>query len=127
MNEYIEKLARDIQLIACTLSTEIRGLVDNALYEYTRPSVLYRPDLSIDGDQWCALYGSNLVNGVAGFGSTPQEAMQAFDKAWAEEVAGKKQSFRRTPSKTQVCCDHPWHRFPGSLSECPWCCVGEDS
>ena len=28
-----------------------------------------------DGDQWCALYGENLQEGVAGFGRTPAEAM----------------------------------------------------
>jgi hypothetical protein len=29
----------------------------------TRPSVLYRPAISIDGNQWCALYGANLQDG----------------------------------------------------------------
>ena len=55
-----------------------------AAYEMARPSVLYRPVLSLDGDQWCALYGSNLQAGVAGFGKSPREAMDAFDKAWGE-------------------------------------------
>jgi hypothetical protein len=31
-----------------------------------------------DGDQWCALLGENLQEGVCGFGSTPIEALQAF-------------------------------------------------
>jgi len=52
-------------------------------YEMMRPSVLFRPALSLDGDQFCALYGANLQDGCAGFGSTPEEAMLAFDKAWA--------------------------------------------
>jgi len=47
-----------------------------------RPSVLYRPGLTLDGDQWCALYGENLQDGVAGFGDSPELAMQAFDAAW---------------------------------------------
>lgn len=51
---------------------------------YTDPSVLYRPKLSIDGDQWCALYGDNLHDGVAGFGNSPQLAMRAFDIAWTK-------------------------------------------
>lgn len=34
----------------------------------TLPGVMYRPALSVDGNQWCALYGSNLQDGVAGFG-----------------------------------------------------------
>lgn len=32
--------------------------------------------LSLDGDQWCALYGESLVEGQAGFGNTPIEAIQ---------------------------------------------------
>lgn len=48
----------------------------------TEPSVLYRPALSIDGNKWCALYGENLQDGVAGFGDSPAEAMSAFNRAW---------------------------------------------
>lgn len=48
-----------------------------------RPSMLLRPGLSIDGTQWCALYGENLQDGVAGFGSSPEEAFVDFDRAWA--------------------------------------------
>lgn len=50
---------------------------------HAAPSAVYRPALSIDGNQWCALYGSNLQDGVAGFGDTPADAMREFDKAWA--------------------------------------------
>lgn len=48
----------------------------------SNPSVLYRPRLTIDGNQWCALYGNNLQDGVAGFGDSPALAMEAFDRAW---------------------------------------------
>jgi hypothetical protein len=55
------------------------------------PSAIYRPSLSIDGNQWCALYGENLQDGVVGFGDSPAEAMRAFDAAWnvklVQEVA----------------------------------------
>ena len=40
-----------------------------------------------DGDQWCALYGENLQEGVAGFGRTPAEAMADFDQAWTTGFA----------------------------------------
>jgi hypothetical protein len=53
---------------------------------YLEPSAIYRPSLAPDGNKWCALYGENLMEGVAGFGDTPAEAMAAFDKAWREEV-----------------------------------------
>lgn len=54
--------------------------------EHARPSAIYRPSISIDGNKWCALYGDNLQDGVAGFGDSPAEAMTAFDKAWAEKL-----------------------------------------
>jgi hypothetical protein len=50
--------------------------------ERERPSYLWKPKLSIDGNQWCALFGENLQDGVAGFGDTPAKAMLAFDRAW---------------------------------------------
>jgi hypothetical protein len=46
------------------------------------PHVLMRPTLMADGSMWCALYGPDLQVGVAGFGETPQQAMEEFDKAW---------------------------------------------
>lgn len=54
--------------------------------EMTRPSVLFRPKLSRDGNMWCALYGDNLHEGVAGFGSSPDAACCAFDNAWSMNV-----------------------------------------
>ena len=62
--------------------TNATGLIADAM---TRPSVLYRPALFPDGDKWCALLGENLMEGVAGFGDTPADAMWAFDKAWSSE------------------------------------------
>lgn len=50
------------------------------------PSVLYRPKLYIDGNQWCALYGENLQDGIAGFGDTPAKAVMNFNKAWYEPL-----------------------------------------
>ena len=46
------------------------------------PHVLMRPRVFIDGNQWCALYGDNLQDGVAGFGASPKTAMAAFDESW---------------------------------------------
>jgi hypothetical protein len=39
--------------------------------------------LSIDGNQWCALLGENLQDGVAGFGVSPEMALSDFDRAFA--------------------------------------------
>lgn len=52
----------------------------------TTPSVLYRPALSIDGNQWCALYGVNVQDGVAGFGDSPAAAMADFNRAWTAKL-----------------------------------------
>lgn len=51
----------------------------------SRPSVQYGPKLYPDGDKWCALYGADLVEGVCGFGDTPEAAMADFDQNWREQ------------------------------------------
>lgn len=50
--------------------------------EHSRPSAVYRPTLGICGNKWCALYGENLQDGVAGFGDSPALAMKDFDSQW---------------------------------------------
>jgi hypothetical protein len=37
-----------------------------------------------DGNRWCVLFGKDLMNGIAGFGRTPEEAMMAFDSAMSQ-------------------------------------------
>jgi len=59
----------------------------HALDEYQRPSAVYRPTLTLDGNQFCALYGLNLMEGIAGFGDTAAEAMLDFDKNWKKQKA----------------------------------------
>ena len=59
------------------------------ILQLARVSMVLRPRLSIDGNQWCALYGEDLQNGVAGFGDSPDAAMRAFDKAWHEKLAAQ--------------------------------------
>ena len=45
-----------------------------------------KPTLKIDGNEWCALYGENIQDGVAGFGKSPALAMIDFDKNWTEKL-----------------------------------------
>lgn len=54
--------------------------------EQMRPSVLLRPSISRDGDQWCVLYGENLHDGIAGFGKTPIEAFSDFDNKYFHDL-----------------------------------------
>lgn len=55
--------------------------------QYGRPSAVFKPRVFPDGNMWCALYGENLQEGVAGFGKSPDEACIEFDKAWNEKLA----------------------------------------
>jgi len=38
--------------------------------------------VELDGGQYCALLGINLMEGVCGFGSTIDEAIEAFCESW---------------------------------------------
>lgn len=62
-----------------------------AMYEYgceiNRPSYIHKPKLFIDRDRWCALYGDNLQDGVAGFGTSPEEACRDFDRNWTKDLS----------------------------------------
>jgi hypothetical protein len=51
------------------------------------PAYMLMPYLSIDGDQWCALHGENLQDGVAGFGDSPAEAYDDFNKNWVRGLS----------------------------------------
>lgn len=77
-NEYQSMAANAI----CHAATMAGEVWQQAAYDFMRPSVLFRPSLSIDGSKWCALYGDNLQDGVAGFGDTPDAAMRDFDTRW---------------------------------------------
>ena len=42
------------------------------------PEIKFEPQIMMDGDQWCALIGEDLATGIAGFGNTPKEAVEAL-------------------------------------------------
>ncbi|MCB7127910.1 MAG: hypothetical protein J3T61_00025 [Candidatus Brocadiales bacterium] len=56
-------------------------------YETTRPSVLFRPEVTIDGNMYSVLYGADLMQGCAGFGDSLAEAMADFDKNWCQKLS----------------------------------------
>lgn len=60
----------------------IKDSAEDITIEKSRPCVLFHPKVYIDGNKWCALYGENLQDGVAGFGGSPSEAMADFDMEW---------------------------------------------
>ena len=54
--------------------------------EMQRPSVVYRPALKQDGNQWCAMYGDCISDSVCAFGPSPRIAMEEFDKEWNKRM-----------------------------------------
>ena len=63
---------------------EIRNMEQEAKLNLIR---LLNPQFSKDGDQFVYLYGDNLHDGIAGFGSTVSEAVDAFWMAFHNEKA----------------------------------------
>ncbi len=72
----------DSAAVAAIFVQQISSVSFDIGHHYTKPSVLYRPTLSVDGNQYCALLGQDLQSGVAGFGDTAEAAMADFDKAF---------------------------------------------
>ena len=48
----------------------------------TSPHMLYPVKVTQDGNMYCCLYGENLQEGIAGFGKSPKEACDDFDRIW---------------------------------------------
>lgn len=75
-----------IEQISCginEITASITYAAENINAALVQPHVLMRPKLFLDGDKWCALYGDDLQNGLAGFGSSPARAMSEFNRAWS--------------------------------------------
>ena len=69
------------------IAEQLAQEIHNVSQEMQRPSVLLRPKLSLDGNAWCVLLGDNLMEGLAAFGKTPDEAMRNFDVAYYKQEA----------------------------------------
>ena len=76
------------RIVQCfDFSHQISAMLQSIEYESIRPCVMMKPKISIDGNQWCVLYGDNLQDGVAGFGDSPAKAMQDFDNNWQQSLS----------------------------------------
>ncbi len=42
-------------------------------------------NISLDGNMWCALIGKNLQEGIAGFGTNPEEAFKDLAESIMKE------------------------------------------
>ena len=70
---------------------------------HERPCILWKPRLFVDGNQWCALFGDNIQEGVVGFGDSPDAAMWSFDNEWRKKLVlspgqNEKRNDRRVPA-----------------------------
>lgn len=54
--------------------------------EYTLFNML-KPKVSIDGDQYCVLYGEDLQSGICGFGETVYKAILDFNKSFYTPIS----------------------------------------
>ena len=68
---------------------QIAATLDSVFYRMEahmqQAHITMRPKVFPDGNKWCALYGDNIMEGVAGFGSTPEEAMLDFTASWEKQ------------------------------------------
>lgn len=48
---------------------------------------LLKPEVYPDGDRWCVLYGKNIQDGIAGFGSTIYKAIIDFNSQFYKTVS----------------------------------------
>lgn len=71
------------------LGAQAQNAISAVEMEYTRPSVMFKPKLTIDGNSYCALYGEDIMSGCAGFGATADAAMRDFDRNWQSSTAPK--------------------------------------
>ena len=78
-----QAIQRGIENVFSNAAQAAHSMVFEVAAFMEAPSVLYRPKIYIDEGKWCALYGENLQDGVAGFGDSPALAMADFDKNWA--------------------------------------------
>ena len=68
--------------MAANMVQEAWANLPDIIQAWRQPSVLYRPSIARDGNKWSALYGENIMEGVCGYGDTPEEAMEDFNRNW---------------------------------------------
>jgi hypothetical protein len=62
-----------------------------AAYLHRTYWAVLRPKLFIEGNQWCALYGENIQDGVAGFGDSAAHALEDFDSQMIKRLAAQQE------------------------------------
>lgn len=65
------------------LETKIDNLFTH-LSNLNTPFMVLKPRVYKDGDQWCVLLGADLQEGISGFGVTPLNAVNDFNKDYVQ-------------------------------------------
>lgn len=47
---------------------------------------MLKPKLFQDGNQWCCLYGENIIEGIVGFGESPVKAISQWNNEWYNQL-----------------------------------------
>lgn len=85
-HETMDRVAVAYEAAASESAFHMRIAAEDISIAHTTPHAVMRPRIYIDGDRWCALYGDNIQDGVAGFGTSPAEAMADFDERWGRSL-----------------------------------------
>ena len=86
VGQAVEQVLRELNL--SWHAERIEARIMDAVAEYDRPSTVYKPKLMVDGNQWMALFGDNIQEGVCGWGNSPAEAYVDFDREWNDALKG---------------------------------------
>ena len=68
-----------VQLIE--IKTEAAKLCEKAEKRRASWAVIYGLIPFKDENQWCVMLGDNIMEGIVGFGDTPEDAIEAFNIA----------------------------------------------
>jgi len=66
--------------------TRLDETLQGIISELGKPHRFLRPELFRDGNKWCALYGADLQAGIAGFGDSPADAIEAFNREYIRKI-----------------------------------------
>lgn len=91
IENYLHSLGVSRSVEVCT------QMIQEVITNYDRPCVLFKPKVYLDGNMWCALYGDNLQDGIAGFGETCEKAMLDFDNNFRNQKLGVKNDHTKKP------------------------------
>lgn len=70
------------------MMSQLHDAFRQAVYEYERPSIMLKPRLFREGNLWGCIHGGNPMEGVEGYGESPDLAYRDFDKNWNKKIEG---------------------------------------